>query len=184
MVSLRLQGKMSDPIVSRTKERAMQKGIWFGFVLGSMTAAIAALAAEEKLTPKDLPAKITHAVDARFPGAQVTSAEKEKENGQVVYDLELTQNGVKYEMDVKEDGTIMEIEKQVKEPAAVITGAVLKKYPDAKIKIVMEVNKVDGNQETPQKYEITLTTGGKEKEVVVSLDGSSVKEEAEEGDKK
>jgi len=50
--------------------------------------------------------------------------EKENEHGAVVYDLELKQGGRKYEMDVKEDGTIMEIEKQVMSsdvPAALMT---------------------------------------------------------------
>lgn len=152
-----------------------------GIVAASLAVAVGvATAAEKKLSPKELPEKVAQSVNARFPDAHITSAEKETEDGNVVYDLELTQKGLKYEMDVKEDGTILEVEKEVKEPAAAVTKAVQQKYPDAKIKIVMEVNKVSGKQETPQNYEVTLATGGKEKEVIVSLDGSSVKEEKEE----
>lgn len=134
----------------------------------------------KKLSPKDLPPQIVKTVQQRLPGADIKSAEKETEDGAVVYDLEMTQKGLKYEMDVKEDGTLVEIEKEVKKPASAVMQAVMKKYPGAQIKIVMEVNKVEGKKETPQNYEVTFTAGGKEKEVVVALDGSSVKEEAEE----
>ena len=135
----------------------------------------------QKIEPDKLPAKIKEAVKARFPGAEVTSAEKEKENGEIVYDLELKHQGRKYEMDIKEDGTVMEIEKEIKDPPAAITKAIQAKYPGAKIKEVMEKDKVNGRQETPSEYEVTLTTAdGKSKEVDVSLDGSSVKEESEE----
>jgi uncharacterized membrane protein YkoI len=136
----------------------------------------------KKLTPAEIPAAIMHTVKARLPGAQVTSAEKETENGSVVYDLEMKDGGRKYEMDIKEDGTLVEIEKQVmeKDVPEAITNAVKAKYPSATIHEVMEVNKVEGTKETPQHYEVVIATGGKDKEVVVSLDGKSVKEEAEE----
>jgi hypothetical protein len=157
--------------------------LWIGSgILASMAIAAAAVAQEnkdKKLSPQEIPANIMNAVSARLPGAKVTSAEKENENGGVVYDLEMTQKGLRYEMDVKEDGTIVEIEKEVKGPPAAITEAVKQKYPDAKIKIVMEVNKVEGRKETPRNYEATISTGGKDKEVVVALDGSSVKEETD-----
>lgn len=159
---------------------------WLGTGVVAGSLAIAALAADEakKLSPRDIPPRIMQTVNARLPGAAISSAEKETEDGNVVYDLEMTQKGLKYEMDVKEDGTLMEIEKEIKNPAAAVTKAVKAKYPDGQIKIVMEVNKVEGKKETPQNYEVTLTTGGKEKEVVVALDGSSVKEEAAEGAEK
>jgi len=157
--------------------------IWIGLIaLAACAAVTIAVVADEaqKIAPKDLPAKITATVNARLPGAEITSAEKETENGSVVFDLEMSQKGLKYEIDIKEDGTLVEIEKEVKNPSAAVTKAVKAKFPDAQIKIVMEVNAVKGTTETPQHYEVTLTTGGKEKEVVVALDGSSVKEEAEE----
>jgi hypothetical protein len=136
----------------------------------------------KKLAPADLPQKIVQTVKARLPGAQITSAEKENENGGVVYDLEMKDGGRKYEMDIKEDGTLVEIEKQVmdKDVPAAVTQAVKAKYPNATLREIMEVNKVEGTKETPQHYEVVISTGGKDKEVVVALDGKSVKEEAEE----
>jgi Peptidase propeptide and YPEB domain len=134
----------------------------------------------QKIEPDKLPQKIKDAVKARLPGAEITSAEKEKENGEIVYDLELKHQGRKYEMDIKEDGTIIEIEKEIKNPPEAITKAVKRKYPKATIKEVMEVNKVTGKEEKPEKYEVTIEIDGKEKEVIVSLDGKTVSEGGEE----
>jgi hypothetical protein len=44
----------------------------------------------------------------------------------------------------------------------------------------MEVNKVTGKEEKPIHYEVTIDMDGKKKEVIVSLDGKSVKAEGEE----
>jgi Putative beta-lactamase-inhibitor-like, PepSY-like len=135
----------------------------------------------QKVELSQVPAPVMSALNTRFPGNTVDSIEKETENGAVVYDIELKQQGRKYEMDVKEDGTVMEIEKEIKDPPAAVTKAIQAKYPGAKIKEVMEKNTVKGKQETPSEYEVTLTTAdGKSKEADVSLDGSSVKEEGEE----
>jgi hypothetical protein len=153
-----------------------------GVVLGLLAGSAVAADKAQKLTPSELPQKIMSTVKARLPGAQITSAEKETENGPVVYDLEMKDGGRKYEMDIKEDGTLVEIEKQImdKDVPAAVSGAVKAKYAGAAIKEVMEVNSVKGKTETPEHYEVVISTGGKDKEVVVSLDGKSVKEEAEE----
>jgi uncharacterized membrane protein YkoI len=146
----------------------------------------ATASAQEKLTADKLPAKVAAAVKGRFPGAEFTSITKEKEGNDIVYDIELKQQGRKYEMDIKEDGTIIEIEKQVfnKDVPAAITKAVTAKYPGSTIEEVMEVNKVNGKVETPDHYEVTLVTADKKKlEVEVSLDGKTVKAGAE-GEKK
>lgn len=143
---------------------------------------------EKKEHPSTAPRQVMDAVNARLPGAQVTGIEKETEGGNVVYDLELRHQGRKYEMDIKEDGTVMEVEKEVASadvPAAVAR-AVQVKYPGATVKEVMEVNKVSGNRETPDHYEVVVTdASGKTREVEASLSGSSLKEEAaDEGEKK
>jgi hypothetical protein len=103
---------------------------------------------EEKIPLDKVPKAVMDAIKTRFPGADVTSVEKETEDGQVVYDVELKHKDRKYEMDIKEDGTILEIEKEMASadvPEA-ITKAVLAKYPKAKIEEVMEVNKVKGKE--------------------------------------
>ena len=133
--------------------------------------------AEKKISTSDVPPAVMSSVNGRFPGASISSVEKDKENGAIIYDFELTQSGRKYESDIKDDGTIVEIEKQVTPAPAAVTKAVNSKYPGAKIQDVMEVNKVSGKTETPDHYEVTLTTeSGKEKEILLSLQGGDFKE--------
>jgi hypothetical protein len=160
----------------------LAKKIGLGVGLTSLTLAALAIAADkpQKLTKQELPPAVVKAADTRLPGAELTSAEKETEDGNVVFDLELKQHDLKYEMDVKEDGTILEIEKQIKEIPVAVAASVKARYPQAQVKEVMEVNKVTGTIERPDHYEVTIANGEKSKEVVVSLDGSSVKEEADE----
>ena len=83
-------------------------------------------------------------------------------------------------MDIKSDGTILEIEKQIdaKSLPAAVAAAVKSKYPDSTVKEVMEVNKVTGTKETLDHYEVTIVKADKKLlEVVASLDGKTVKEE-------
>src|SRR5947209_1975151 len=134
----------------------------------------------EKIAPDKLPKAIKDAIAGRFPNAEVTSAEKEIEDGKVVFDIELKHEGRKYEMDILADGTVVEIEKEVKPVPEKVAKAIEAKYPKAEIKDVMEVNKVKGKEETPIHYEVDIKTAeGKKMEVIVALDGSSVKTEAE-----
>ena len=133
-----------------------------------------------KIAVGDVPGSVITAMNARLPGAQIRSVEREKEGGNIVYDLELSQGGRKYEMDIKEDGTVLEIEKEVAsaEVPQAVAQAVRAKYPDATIKEVMEVNIVKAGQETPDHYEVVMmSASGKEKEVTVSLDGKRITEE-------
>lgn len=154
-------------------------GLSAGVVFGLLPAGLVRADEAKKLAPAEIPPRIMQTVKARLPGAQISSAEKETENGSTVYDLEMKDGGRKYEMDIKEDGTLVEIEKQVMDVPAAVTQSVKAKYPDAKIGDVMEVNSVMGTKETPKHYEVVVTVGGKEKELVVSLDAKSVKEETE-----
>jgi uncharacterized membrane protein YkoI len=134
----------------------------------------------EKVSPDKLPKAVMNAIKERFPDAEITSAEKEMEDGKVVYDIELKSKGKKYEMDIQEDGTVIEIEKEVavKDLPEAVTKAVEAKYPKSKIKEVMEVNKVKDKKETPDHYEIIIETAEKKDlEIIVSLDGKEVKAE-------
>jgi hypothetical protein len=166
--------------------------IAFAGVIGVALAAPAQDQAKEK--PKaekvaldKVPVPIKKAIDNRFPGATLRSVEKEIEDGKVVFDVELTHQGRKYEMDIQEDGTVLEIEKEVaaKDLPAAVTKALEDRYPKVTIKEVMEINKVKGTQETPDHYEVVLVTAeGKNLEVEVSLTGKFLKESKAESDKK
>jgi uncharacterized membrane protein YkoI len=140
---------------------------------------------DKKIALDKAPQAVQDAIKARFPNAKVTRVEKETEDGKVVYDIELKHKNRKYEMDIQEDGTIIEIEKEMASkdlPEAVKKG-IEDKYPRATIKEVMEVYKVKDKEETLTDYEVTLETADKkEVEVKVSKDGKTVKGEG--GEKK
>jgi hypothetical protein len=172
--------------------RAIFGVVCVSVVAGLVTAATLAWADDkkdekkedkaEKIAADKLPEKIKATINKRLPGAEITSAEKEKEDGKVVYDIELKSEGRKYEMDILEDGTIVEIEKEVasKDVPEAVTKAIEAKYPKSTVKEVMEVNKVEGKKETPIHYEVTIDTAEKKgMEVIVSLDGKKVQTEAE-----
>ena len=149
---------------------------------GLILWSAAAVADDKKITLDQAPGGVQNAIKARFPGAEVTSVEKETEEGKVVYDIELKHKGCKYEMDIQEDGTVLEIEKEMAQkelPEAVLKG-IETAYPKAVLKEIMEVYKVKGKEEKLTEYEVTLEKADKSTvEVKVSLDGKTVKPEGE-----
>ena len=69
----------------------------------------------------------------------------------------------------------------MKELPGAVSKALRARFPRATIQVIMEVNKVKGKKETPLHYEVTLVTADKKtQEVIVSLDGKSLKREDEE----
>jgi DNA gyrase/topoisomerase IV subunit B len=161
---------------------------WFGATVAGLFLVGAAAAAdektkEEKVSADKLPRAVMAAIKAHFPDPEFTSLTKETTGTKVVYDIELKQKGRKHEMDVREDGTVLEIENEVaaKDLPEAVTKALDAKYPKAAIKEAMEVNKVTGKDLKLLHYELTVeTAGGKKMEVLVTADGKSVKTEEEE----
>ena len=156
---------------------------WLGGSIVAGLVILAAVAGAQQIPADKVPPKVMDAVKARFPGAEFTSITKETVDGQVIYDIELKQKGRKYEMDIKEDGTVLEVEKEValKDVPAAVTKALQAKYPRSTVKEVMEVNLVKDNKETPDHYEMILEmTDKKTIELEVSLDGKTIKGPAEE----
>jgi uncharacterized membrane protein YkoI len=158
-------------------------------VLGLLSTGVVALllfavglagAADEKVPLDKVPAKVMEAVKARFPGAEITSVEKETEDGKVVYDIELKHKDRKYEMDIQEDGTVLEIEKEIaaKDLPEAVTKALNAKYPNATIKEVMEMTKINGKEEKLYGYEVELVTADEKKlEIEFAPDGKILKSE-------
>src|SRR5262249_19199599 len=101
-------------------------------LLASMQLAIVVRAAEEKIKPEELPKSVSDTVRARFPDLKFTSITKETEaDGQVVYDIELKHKDRKFETDIKADGTMVEVEKEVlkKDWLRAMTETIEAKYP-------------------------------------------------------
>jgi hypothetical protein len=155
-------------------------GLGASILFGALVLASTALGGgtkEEKITADKLPKQVLAAVKSWFPEPEFTSLTKETTGDKVVYDLEFKYKGRKYEMDIKEDGTVLEIEKEVaaKDLPAAVAEALKAKHPKAKVKEAMEVNLVTGKNLKLDHYEVTLEMAdGKTREVTVTPDGKKV----------
>ena len=139
---------------------------------------------KDKLDLDKIPKKVMEALKAKFPKAVIHKWTKEKEGDDVVYDIEFEVGEVKHEADIKEDGTIVNWEKEIaiKDLPKAVTEAIEKKYPKSKLKEAMKITDVKDKKDVPGGYEVTLETkDSKTVEVEVSEDGK-IREDS--GDKK
>src|SRR5438270_3473125 len=58
---------------------------------------------EEKIPLGRVPPAVTDAVKAKYPGAELTGAEKEADDGGTVYEVAFKHQGQKYEAELKPD---------------------------------------------------------------------------------
>ena len=152
---------------------------WFSSIAFLACFVMVAVGDEEKVDLDKLPPKIVDAVKTKFPDAKLIKASKEKENNETIYELNVKNGDQNIDISLKEDGTIVEIEKEIKAtdlPKAV-SEALEAKYPKATHKKIEEVIKKD----KPEYYEVVLVTAEKKTfEVVVDPDGKILKEEGKE----
>jgi hypothetical protein len=135
---------------------------------------------EEKVPLNKAPQPVLAAVKARFQGAELKGASKEKEDGQQVYEVTIKHQGQTIDVTLTPAGEILLIEKTI--PAQKLPAAVTKtlegKYPQAKYKIVEEITRVEKEQEKLAFYEVLLTTSeGQSVEVELTPQGRIVHEE-------
>jgi len=131
--------------------------------------------ADEETVPQDkIPKAVMDALLGKFPKAKIDKCTKEKEGDDVIYDIEFKQEGRKCEADITEKGVYINYEKEIaaKDLPKGVVDAVNNRYPNAKMKEIMEETEVKGNKEKVVAYEIVLKTGDKkEVEVKVSTEG-------------
>ena len=66
---------------------------------------------DDEIPLTEIPANIITIVQNTLPGISLTEAEKEIDDGTIIYELEGTLiNGKKYEIEITESGTIIKIE--------------------------------------------------------------------------
>jgi len=65
---------------------------------------------EEPVPLSEVPAKVKEAAEAAVKGIVFTEAEREHEDGRVVYELEGEADGKKYEVEVTPEGKVIEVE--------------------------------------------------------------------------
>ena len=150
-----------------------------------ITASAAALmlgtayAAEEtKIDLSAVPAKVMETATKEANGFKASSANTEMEDGKTVYEIQGMAGGKTVEVDVKEDGTLDEVETAVDMSAVpdAANKAIMAKMPNFKSSKVEESKRTDGMY-----YEIEGTDGANKLEVEIKADGSGMKSEKMDG---
>lgn len=65
---------------------------------------------EKEIALEDVPKKVREAAENAVKGIKLSEAEVETEDGKTVYELEGTVDGKEYEIEVDEDGKVLEVE--------------------------------------------------------------------------
>jgi len=154
---------------------------WRGWLVASVVLSVLACAMaradeekEEKVPLGKVPKAVIDAVKAKFKGAELVSAQKEKEDGKLVYEINLKHRNHTIEVTVTPKGKIVSIEKTitVQDLPKAVAKAIDSKYPKAAIEKAEEVT--EGEKVS---YEVLLVTADKKIEVVLDAAGKIVKEE-------
>jgi uncharacterized membrane protein YkoI len=149
-------------------------------VLGLFGLASGVRAQEVEIKLDQVPKTVMDSAKAKFPGAKIREASKETEDGKTVFELSMTHEDRKMDVTFQEDGTLVLVETEVSEkdlPAGVI-GAVMGKYPGAKIDLVESVKKGPEVKKEADYYEFHLTTSDKKSaEIEVDARGKILKTE-------
>jgi hypothetical protein len=147
-----------------------------GVALALVLVTSAARADSEKVEIRDLPAAVTDALKARFPGAKLVSADREKDGDKVTCEVELQYRGTDYNAKVSDRGKLLQVEKDIPVRAVprVVVAAVLKKYPKCVMKEAGEIS-VD---EKVTSYSVVIVTADKKKlEVIFDTAGKFLEED-------
>jgi uncharacterized membrane protein YkoI len=142
---------------------------------------------KDKLDLDKIPKKVMDTLKAKFPKAEIHKWTMEKEGDIVVYDIEFKQGTQKFEADIKEDGTLMNWEKEIaaKDLPAAVKQTLDKRYPKATIKEVMEITEIKDKKEVLEGYEIVLETADKkEQEITIAPDGKVLEDTGEKKEEK
>ena len=137
---------------------------------------------EGKVPLDKVPKAVLKAVKTKFKDAKLVSAQTEKEDGKLVYEINLKHKDDTIEVTVTPDGKILSSERTIaaKDLPKAVAETVRSKYRGATIKKAEEVTEGDKTN-----YEVLLMTADKKQmEVLLDADGKVLKEEKEEQDEK
>jgi hypothetical protein len=140
-----------------------------------MYFAIAAVAAEKKLSKADLPAPVQKAAEEQSKGATVLGYSSDREGGKLEYEVQLSVDGHTKDVTMAPDGRILEVEEQVsidKLPSPVKAG-LLAKAGKGTIRKIESLTK----HGAIVAYEAQVYTAGKHSEVQVGPDGKPLSHE-------
>lgn len=75
-------------------------------------AGVVSAESEEPVAIKDLPKAVVDAIERDYPDAELLEAEKETENGETLYEVEIKTGGKTLEVEVTPEGKIIEVEEE------------------------------------------------------------------------
>ncbi len=142
---------------------------------GVLLLTVDASAQEKRIKRSDLPAGVEKTVQAQSAGATIRGFSTEKENGQILYEAELTVSGHSKDISMTADGTIVEIEEQVSLDAlpAEVKAGLQAKAGNGKILKVESLTK----KNKIVAYEAKVETNGKKTEIQVGPNGKPLDHE-------
>src|ERR1700722_10367760 len=149
--------------------------IFVAAALASLILSVPAIAQEKKLKKEELPPAVQKTADEQSKGATVRGYSTEKEDGQTIYEVQLTVNGKARDVSMDASGAVMEVEDQVdfaSLPDAVQAGLKMKAGA-GKILSVEALTKKD----KLVAYEAVVETAGKKHEIQVGPDGKPLAHE-------
>jgi uncharacterized membrane protein YkoI len=133
---------------------------------------------EGKVSLDKVPKAVLKAVKDKFKGAELVSAQTEKEDGKLIYEIIIKDKGQNVEVSVTPEGKILSSERTIaaKDLPRPVQEAINKKYPQAEYKRIEELT-----EEDKLNYEVLLVTADKKTiEVVLDREGKILKEEKQE----
>jgi len=145
------------------------------FAAGLLLLASNASAQEKKIQRSELPPAVERTVVAQSTGATIRGFSTEKENGQTLYEVEMTVNGHSKDVSMTTDGSIVEVEEQVAldSLSAEVKAGLQAKAGTGKIRKVESLTKKD----KLVAYEAKVETNGKKTEIQVGPDGKPLDHE-------
>jgi hypothetical protein len=150
---------------------------WKLTLLAVLTVTTLAVAQdkEKRIKRADLPPAVEKTVATISQGATIKGFSQEVENGQTLYEVEMTVNGHGKDVNIDSSGAVVEVEEQVEMdslPAAVREGLQAKagKGKISKVESITKHGKLVA-------YEAQVRTDGKKSEVQVGPDGKPLNHE-------
>jgi len=144
-------------------------------IVAALTLTTLALAQEKKIQRADLPPAVEKTVAAQSQGATIRGFSAEKENGQTLYEVEMTVSGHSKDVSLDASGAVVEVEEQVAfdSLSAAVKDGLQAKAGKGKIVKVESITKHD----KLVAYEAKVQTDGKKSEIQVGPNGAPLDHE-------
>ncbi len=88
----------------------MRNSTWCTYAL--LVIFLVQSCSEEEIPQSQVPQPVIAAFQKKYPGATDMEWEKEKENGKIIYEVEMKINGKEIEAEFDEDGTFLKEEEE------------------------------------------------------------------------